>query len=113
MILPTWWQHDILHVVSLLEQRSNLFICESGNAATDAGHEERQVLVLLGELDELVHIWTDGFYATLHRWDGIALALQTHTLTHNSPKLAVGDIGRTAVMLPYSLRYHFSASSTT
>jgi hypothetical protein len=20
MILPTWWQHDILHVVSLLEQ---------------------------------------------------------------------------------------------
>ena len=94
MILPTWWQHDILRVVSLLEQRRDFFIGKSGDAAADASYKERQVLMLFGELDELVHIRTNGFYPTLHRWDGIALTLQTHALAHDSSKLTVSDVGR-------------------
>ena len=83
MILPTWWQHDILHVVSLLEQRRDFVICKSGDAAADTGNEERQVLMLLSELDELVHIRTNGLYTALHRRDAVALSLQTHALTPN------------------------------
>ena len=29
LILPTWWQHDILHVVSLLEQWRDFIICHA------------------------------------------------------------------------------------
>ena len=84
--------------MSLLEQRRDFIICESGDATTDAGNEERLVLMLLGKLDELINVGFDGFHTALHRWDGITLALQTHALAHNSPKLAVGDVGRTAAV---------------
>ena len=60
MILPTWWQHDILRVVSLLEQWRDFIISKSGYAATDAGNEERHVLMLLGKLDELINVGFDG-----------------------------------------------------
>ena len=63
--------------MSLLEQRRDFIISKSGDAATDASNEEGEGRVLLGELDKLVHIRTDGFYAALHGGDGIALALQT------------------------------------
>ena len=88
-------QNDILHVVSLFEQRGDFIIGESCYAAADAGDKEGEGRVLLGELDELVHIRTDGLYAALHRRDGVALTLQAHALTHDGPKLAVGDISRT------------------
>ena len=96
MILPTWWQHDILHVVSLLEQRRDFIIRESSNATADAGNKERQILVLFGELDELIHVGLDSIYPTLHRWDAIALTLQAYALAHDGSKLAVGYIGRPA-----------------
>ena len=83
MILPTWWQHDILHVVSLLEQRRDFIIRESSDATADAGDKERQILVLFGELDELIHIRTNGFYPALHRGDAVALSLQSHALAHD------------------------------
>ena len=81
----------------------HLLIRESGNTATDASHKERHVLVLLGERDKLVHIRTYGLYAALHSRDGIALSLQTHALTHDGPKLAVGDIGRTAAVHTFEI----------
>ena len=65
-------------------------ICESGDAATDAGNEERQFRMLLGECNKLIHIRLYRFYATLHCWNGIALTLQPHALAHDGPKLAVG-----------------------
>ena len=102
-LLPSWWQHDILYVVSFLEQWRDFIIRESGNAATDAGDEEGEGRVLLGELDELVHIRTDGLYAALHRRDAVALALQTNALTHDGPKLAVGDIGRTTTVHSFEI----------
>ena len=41
VLTPTFWQHDILHIAGLLEQRRDLLIRESGYAAADAGDEER------------------------------------------------------------------------
>ena len=79
-----------------LKQRSDFIIREACDAAADASDEECQFEVLLGELDELVHIRTDGFHAALHRGDGIALTLQANTLPHDSSELAVGDICSTA-----------------
>jgi len=82
----------------LCKQRGDFIIGESGDAAADASDEERQFGVLLGEPNELIHIRTDGFHAALHRGDGIALTLQAHALTHDGPKLAVGDVSRTAAV---------------
>ena len=93
-ILPTWWQHDILHVVSHFEKRRDFVIGESGNTATDASHEERQLRMFLGERDKFIHVGLDSLYPTLHRGDSIALALQAYALAHDGSKLAVGDIGR-------------------
>ena len=101
--LPIRRQDDILHVVGLLEQWRDFFISKSCYAAADAGHEERQVLILLGKLDELVHIRTDGLYAALHCRDTVALALQTYALTHDGSKLAVGDIGRTTAVHTFEI----------
>ena len=84
--------------MGLLEQRRNFFVREACNAATDTGNEEGEGRVLLGKLDELVHIGFDGFYATLHRWDTVALTLQSYALSHDGPKLAVGNICRTTTM---------------
>ena len=84
--------------MSLFKQRSNLFIRESSNAATDTGHKKRQVLMLLSERDKLVHIRTNRLNAPLHRRDPIALALQTYALPHDSSKLTVGDISRTTAV---------------
>ena len=103
MILPTWWQHDILHVVSLLEQRRDFIIRESSNATADAGNKERQILVLFGELDELIHVGLDSIYPTLHRWDAIALTLQAYALAHDGSKLAVGDIGRSTAVHTFEI----------
>ena len=64
----------------------------------DASHKERQILMILGKLDELVHIGPDGIYPTLHCRDAVALSLQTHALTHDGSKLAVGDIGSTTTV---------------
>lgn len=55
----------------LCKQRGDFIIGESGDAAADASDEECQFEVLLGELDELIDIRTDGFHAALHRGDGI------------------------------------------
>ena len=96
--LPSWRQHDVLHVVSLFEQRGNLVIGEASDAATYAGDEEGEGGVLLGKRDELINIGFDGLYAALHRGYGIALPLQSHALSHDSSKLAVGDVGRASAM---------------
>ena len=84
----------------LLEQRGDFFIRKSCDAAADASYEECQFWVMFGELDELVHIRTDGVNAALHRRDGIALTLQTNALTHDGSKLAVGDVSRTSAVHP-------------
>ena len=77
------------------KQRGYFVISKTCYAAANASHEEGEGRVLLGELDKLVHIRTDGFHTALHGGDGIALALQTYALAHDGSELAVGDISCT------------------
>ena len=96
--LPPWRQHDVVYAMSILEERGDLLVGEAGNATADAGYEEREIGTLLGELDKLIDIRTDGLYPALHRGDAIALTLQSYTLSHNSSKFAVGHIGCASAM---------------
>ena len=38
------------------------------------------------KLYKLIYIWLDCFYTTLHRRNGIALTLNTNTLSHDNTK---------------------------
>ena len=59
-VLPPFWQHDVLNTVSLFEEWRNLLVRKSCYATTNAGDKERQVLMLLGELYELIDVRTDA-----------------------------------------------------
>ena len=96
--LPTWWQHDVLHVVSLLEQWGDFLVGESGDATADASHKEGVSRVLFCELYEFIHIRTDGLYTALHRGNSIALALQTNALSHDGAELAQCHISCTSAV---------------
>ena len=52
----------------ILEQWRNILIVEAGNAAADTSDKEGHVWMILGKLDELIDIRTDGLYTTLHGW---------------------------------------------
>ena len=65
--LPIWWQNNILHVMSLLEQRGYFIISKSCNTTAYASNQERPLRMLLGKLNKLIHIWADSLYPTLHR----------------------------------------------
>ena len=52
----------------------------------------------LGIGDESVHVWTNGFYAALHRRDGITLALQAYTLAHDGTEMQAGNAGSSTTM---------------
>ncbi|CDA65089.1 unknown [Segatella copri CAG:164] len=54
--------------------------------------------MMLGIGDEIIHVWTDGFYAALHRWDGVTLALQTNTLAHDGTEMQAGNAGSSTTM---------------
>lgn len=84
-----FWQNNILHIDSILEQWSDLLIPEPSDAATDASHEKLQFRVSLSELDKLIHKWLDSFHPTLHRRDTITLSLQSNALSPDSPKLLI------------------------
>ena len=68
-------QDDVVLVYGGGKQGGNLLIPEAGDATADAGHEELELRMRMGELDELVNVRLDGFHATLHRGDGITLSL--------------------------------------
>ena len=46
---PPWWQHDVLYAVSLLEERRDLFVGETGYATTYAGDKECQLGMASGK----------------------------------------------------------------
>jgi len=75
-----------------------LLIAESGYAATDSCDEEREPAVLLGEADESIHVWLDGFHTTLHGRDGVCPAMQTHAFAPYGTKPVVSQSCSTATM---------------
>ena len=94
--LPSGRKHDVLHVVGFPEQRRHLLVREACDAAADACDEECQLGMCLGKQDELVHVGTYRFHASLHRRDAVALSLQPYALPHDGSELAVGDERRTS-----------------
>lgn len=91
-------QDDVVLVDGSGKQRSNLLIPEAGDATADAGHEELELGMGLGELDELVHIGLDGFHATLHGGDGVTLSLQPNALAPHGAKAVIGGTGGPTAM---------------
>ena len=83
-------QDDVVLVDGGGKQGGNLLIPKASDAAADAGHEELELRMRLGEGDELVNIGLDGLHTTLHRGDGITLSLQPHTLTPHGAKAVIG-----------------------
>ena len=75
---------------------SHFAILKAGNATTDAGDIEVEFGVLSGKFDELIDVGFDGFHATLHGGDGIALSLQSHSLASNGTESVNGGACRTA-----------------
>ena len=55
---------DIVHINGILKEWSNLLIAKSGYDATYSCNEEREPAVLLGETDEIIYVWLDGFQGT-------------------------------------------------
>ena len=95
---PPLRQYDILYIVRLFKQRGYFTVPEAGNATAYACDKEHQLGMLLSKRYELVDIRTDGFHASLHCRDGIALSLQTYALPHDGTKLAEGNVCSTTAM---------------
>ena len=91
-------QDDVFHINRCGKQWCDFTGRETGDAATDAGHQELVLLMVGRELDELVNIGFDGLHAALHRRDGITLSLQSHALAHDGAKAARGNPCGTATV---------------
>ena len=65
---------DVLHVDGTGEEGSDFSWREACDAAADAGYEEGHFRMLNGKLDEILHVWHDGFHAALHGGNGVALS---------------------------------------
>ena len=89
---------DVLDLLCALKQWGDVFGFETGDAATYWGYQEMKLLMMLGIGDEIIHVWTDGFYAALHRWDGVTLTLQTNTLAHDGTEMQAGNAGCSTTM---------------
>ena len=89
---------DILHINGIRKEWRNLLISESSYAATYSCNEERELAVLFGKTDEIIHVGLDGFHPTLHGRDGVCLTMQTHTFAPYSAKPIVSQACSTATM---------------
>ena len=74
-------------------------VFETSNATSYACDIEKQLRMFLGEGNELVDIGLDGFGAALHGWDGIALSLQTDTLSPYGSEFHLRDACRATAMM--------------
>ena len=92
------WQDDVLDIECCGEEWRYFLVSESGDAAADACHEECQLGMAGGELNELVHVWLDGLHSALHGGNGITLALQTDALAPDGAKALARDMGGTSAM---------------
>lgn len=73
--LPTLRQNDIVYLVRLFKQRRDIIVREASYATANASNEECVVWVLLGKLNEFIHIRTNSIHSTLHGRNAVALSL--------------------------------------
>lgn len=97
--LPTFRQEDVGDEVCILEERGNLFVAESCDAAAYAGDEECELGMLLRKEDKVVHVGLDGIDAALHGGDGVALTLEPYALSVYGAETFVGNAGSTTAVV--------------
>jgi hypothetical protein len=85
-------------MVSLLEERGDLIIRESSNAAADAGDEKMHFGMFLGKDDEFIYVGLDEVHAAMHSGYGVTFALQTHALSPDGTELIEGNTGGATAM---------------
>lgn len=68
------------------------------NLKANRGDEEMKFRVRLGKCDKCINIGRDGFHATLHGRNGIALTLQSFSLSPDSAELVVSKTSGTTGM---------------
>ena len=91
-------EDDILHINGIRKERGNLPVTESRYTAADTGYQEGKAWVIFGKADEVIHIRLDGPNASLHRRDGITLALEPDPIAPDRPELVIGQSCSTAAV---------------
>lgn len=101
------------------EEGGYFLFAETSDAAANRGDEEMKFWVRLGKCDKCINIGRDGFHATLHGRNGIALTLQSFSLSTDGAELIVSKTSGTTGMpacqvaaeneylLVLQFRYHF------
>ena len=107
--------NDELHV----HDGGYFLLPETSDAAANRGDEEMKFWVRLGKCDKCINIGRDGFHATLHGRNGIALTLQTFSLAPDGTEFVVSKTSGTTGMpacqvaaenenlIVAQFRYHF------
>lgn len=99
-IPETSGQTDILHREGSRKQRRYLGRDKAGNAATDFGYQKGHFGMVPGKTDKIIHIRTDGLYASLHGGDCIGAALKPYALPPHGAPLVECQTGGSAAMKP-------------
>ena len=73
------------------KQRGDLRVSEASDSASYPGYIEGELWVLAGKVDEFVDVGFDGLYPTLHSGYGIAVPLESDSLSVDGPELFMGD----------------------
>ena len=92
-------QEDVLHLHGSREERGYVLRTKTGNAATNLRHEETEFGMLAGEPNELVDVGPNSFHPTLHRGNGIGLAVQAYAFTPYGTKVTKSETGCTATVV--------------
>ena len=90
---------DVPQAAGTGEERGDLTGIEAGDAAADAGDQESEFRMPVGEDGEFVDLPGDLLQRQIHRRDSIALPLQAPSLTIVGPKTIASQASCTAVMM--------------
>ncbi len=81
-----------------MEEGGYFLFAETSDAAANRGDEEMKFRMRLGKCDKCINIGRDGFHATLHGRNGIALTLQSFSLSPDGAELVVSKTSGTTGM---------------
>ena len=84
-------QDNVFHIKCMVKKWCYLLVLESCYTAANTGHKELVFSMLFGKLNEIIHVWLDGFHPTLHGGYAITLTLQSHALAPYRAKAIVGQ----------------------
>lgn len=98
-----FWKPDVVKIVSLIEQRRNLFVGKACDSASDTGNVEGVLVPFAGKVDKIVNVRLDSFNPALHSGYGIGLSLQPNALPPYGAEFIVGDTRSSAAVHPLKI----------